>query len=433
MYKSRIKYERNSHQKDFQDDTHSKYLTLVAGFASGKTHGLVMKLFQLSRLNAGFDGGLFCPSIPDYKKDILPLMESILDENKVRYRYHKTDKWWRFPWSSGVLQVFTCEKPIRGPNLAYAGINEITLISSTSFKEIVGRVRVKGAPCPQIVGSGTPEGTNHWLYEKFIDQPMKGSRIIHGSTRDNAHNLSPDYIESLQNSYDKQMLDAYLEGMFINMNSRRFYYAYAPHKNQDKTLTRIPDLEVHVSLDYNVSPMCATMWHLVPRFDLSGRPLKDGHGAPLLDLLGFDQIEIADGADTNQMCDALIARGYHPDTTTIYPDPAGNKRSTQGPPDNEILKSRGFHKIRVRLAAPRFRQRQLNVNNLLDKVQIKFNPITCLGIKRDFEGVEQDAITLEKLKTNPKLTHYSDGVDYLCDIIFQFSGSKPDSRSIKFR
>jgi len=83
--------------------------------------------------------------------------------------------------------------------------------------------------------------------------------------------------------------------------------------------------------------------------------------------------------------------------------------------------------------APDFRKRQLNVNNLLDKGLVKVNPKTCPGIKRDFEGVEQDVATLGKIKKNPKLTHFSDGADYMLDILFPMSGHKPQSRVIKFR
>jgi hypothetical protein len=90
--------------------------------------------------------------------------------------------------------------------------------------------------------------------------------------------------------------------------------------------------------------------------------------------------------------------------------------------------------VRVKNAAPRFRTRQLNVNNLLDKGRIKINPKRCPGIKRDFQGVEQDIITLEKSKKSPLLTHFSDGLDYMCDILFPFSGEhRPNSGEVKIR
>ena len=63
----------------------------------------------------------------------------------------------------------------------------------------------------------------------------------------------------------------------------------------------------------------------------------------------------------------------------------------------------------------------------------EINPDKCTGIKRDWESVEQDPATYEKLKDNPKLTHYSDGFDYLADIEFPLVGSKPDSGSVKIR
>jgi len=89
--------------------------------------------------------------------------------------------------------------------------------------------------------------------------------------------------------------------------------------------------------------------------------------------------------------------------------------------------------VRARSSQPRFRQRQLNVNNLLDKGIVLFNPDKMPTLKKDFEGVEQDPITLEKSKKNPKLTHASDGFDYMCDILFEFSGKKPTTKIMRVR
>ena len=431
--KFEIRYKRNKHQEEFHSDTTTKILHLSGGYGSGKTFSLIMKAFQLLWLNKGFAGGLVVPSIADFKKDVQPLMEEICQARGIKYFYKPSYQYYQFPWSRGKLYVVSAQQPIKGPNWAFACINEVTLIDHARFKDVLGRVRIKRAQYPQIAMSGTPEGTNNWVYETLVSNPLPNSRVIYGSIQNNQENLAADFIPTMMNSYDTAMQDAYVRGLFVNMQGSRFYYSYDPAKHHNTTIQQIPGADVHVSLDYNVEPMCATLWHLVTIRDVNGYPVYDLNRQPLRKLVGFGQIEIGNNAGTHKMCDALYARGFHPDTTHIYPDPAGNVRSTKGPPDNEILKQRGFKNIHVRLKAPEFRKRQLATNNLMDKGQVEFNPVECPGIKRDFESVEQDKADFSKLKDNPKLTHYSDGFDYMIDILFPLSGSKPMTGSTKVR
>lgn len=393
-----------------------------------------MKIFHLSYINKNIPGGIVCPSIPDYKKDLQPIMEEILEDNNVRYKYHQTDKWFRFPWSKAKVQVVSAEKKIRGPNWGWAVVNEVGLISWDRMAEIIGRVRIKGSPYPQIAMSGTPEGTGHWTYEKLVETPLPNSKVIYGDTRDNAMNLSEDYIPTLEGSYDKLMLDAYLKGMFVNLIGNLFYYAYDPHKVDDKSIVQDPDKEVHVSMDFNVDPMCATLWNIHTFKGRNGMVMYDREGIPMKQLRGFDQIKLSGpaGADTQKMSDALFAYGLHTDNTIIYPDPAGKARSTKGLPDVTQLKNNGWN-VRVKNVAPQFRKRQLSHNNLLSKGLIKIHPVKCKGAKTDYQSVAQDIATYEKIKKNLQLTHFSDGTDYMIDILYPLSGSKPQSKSVRFR
>lgn len=432
--KAHIHYKLNKHQRIFQIDDRTKFLHLSTGFGGGKTYSLVMKLLKLSMLNRNIDGGCVNPSIADFKKDVLPMFEQILDDNKIRYRYHKTDKWFLFPWSKGKLYIASAEKKIRGPNWGYAGINEVTLISHERYKETIGRVRIKEARFPQIVSSGTPEGTTHWLYECFVEKPMENSRVLYGDTRDNLMNLHEDYIKQLEHSYDSKMLDAYLRGLWVNMATNRFYYAYDPAVNDDDTIEQDDTQIVHVSMDFNVDPMTATLWHVYEVRGPNGFVQYNKEGVAEKRAEAFDQIHLSgpNGYDTKNMSDAMRARGLHPDMTIVYPDPAGVARSSKGQPDIVQLRKEGWE-VKHNSRAPSFRRRQLSHNNLIEKGLIKLHPTKCVGLKRDYESVEQDPVNLGKIKKNPKLTHYSDGADYMFDVMFPLSGRKPQGGSMRIR
>lgn len=417
MSRFRIGYNRNKHQREFHADRTSKFLHLSTGFGGGKTFALCMKTIDLSQINRNMAGGLVVPDYSEFRKDVLPEMEGILDRHKVPFVYHKTHHYFKFPWSQAPCYVLTAEKPIRGQNLAYATINEVTLMPLLRYKEVIGRVRVKGAICPQVASVGTPEGHVSEYYEYMIENPPKGMRIIYGNTDDNAANLGDFYLENLESAYDSKMIDAYRKGLWVNMSESLFYYAYDPKKNHNFTMTLQDFEQYHISMDFNVDPFCANVWG------------DDGNT-----LYGLTQIELkgGEGYNTENMVTAMQARGFTPSNSIIYPDPAGKSRSTKGQPDTKILRDAGYE-VRVKNVAPNFRTRQLNVNNGLDKGRIQFNPDLCKGLRKDFVGVEQDKITLEKLKTNPNLTHHSDGLDYMYDILRPFTGSLKSTTQTKIR
>jgi len=405
-----IRYKRNAHQREFHADKTTKLLHLSTGFGGGKSYAAVMKSLDLSILNRRTHGGLMCPTYGEFKRDMLPLFEDILESNKIRYEYHKTDHYFSFPWTKKMLWIASAENKLRGPNWGWGVINELTLCPIVRYREFMGRVRDKRAVVSQIASVGTPEGISSDYYEFFIEKPPVGlsTKVIYGDTRANLDNLSAEYIPMLEAAYDQKMLQAYLKGLWVNMNANQFYYAFDPAVNEDKSMVPMSGLKAHVAMDFNVDYMTATIWHY------------DG-----ANLYGVDEIVLPHNADTVKMTEALKARGYRPETTTIYPDPAAKARSTKGLPDATILRNQGFTDIRMKLAAPSFRKRQLNMNNLLAKGVIKFNPEKMPSFKKDLVGVAQNPITLEKDKSNPRLTHASDGVDYMTDILFPLSGEKP--------
>ena len=411
----KLRYNRNAHQAEFHEDMTTKLLHLSTGFSGGKSYGLVMKSLQLSIANRNTHGGLLCPTYGEFKRDMYLLFEEILETNRIAFNYHKTDHYFSFPWTTKKLWVASAENKLRGPNWGWAVINELTLCPIVRYREVMGRVRDKKAPFAQIASVGTPEGIASDYYSFFIEQPPVGitTRIIYGDTRANIENISPEYIPMLEAAYDEKMLEAYLKGLWVNMTANTFYYSFDPHKNEDRTLTASANQAVHIAMDFNVDYMTATVW------------TYDG-----VVLRGVDEVVLPQNADTKKMCDALKARGYYPARCTIYPDPAAKARSTKGQPDATILRNEGFTEIRMKSMAPTFRKRQLNVNNLLAKGVIKFNPDKMPALKKDLVGVSQNAITLEKDKSNPKLTHASDGVDYMTDILFPLSGEKPQAAQV---
>ncbi|GAG48666.1 unnamed protein product, partial [marine sediment metagenome] len=87
MKKYQIPYKKLPTQAKVFDDDITYTIVQSMGLGGGKTYNLCMKLLKLSRLNKGWSGGLLCPSYPDFKKDVHPTFEEILETNRIPFKY----------------------------------------------------------------------------------------------------------------------------------------------------------------------------------------------------------------------------------------------------------------------------------------------------------------------------------------------------------
>lgn len=419
------------YQDAFQESRKNK-VYLSAGYGAGKTYSLCMKGFLLFNENKGFPGGILCPTIKMYKRDVYPTMLNICKENGIPFKYNKSDLMWFFPDTATTIYIFHSEDDgasIKGPNLAFMLINEVTLVSQMAFLSALARVRIKNAGLPQIAMSGTPEGFN-WTYEYFIENPREDTELIFGNTRLNYHNHA-SYVANLESSYDPLMQEQYIDGKFVNLKGKRVAWSFDRQKHTAPDVNYLPDLPVRVSLDFNVSPMAATLWQVVP--DAYADENSALLGSNRARVRAFDEIEI-DNSNTYEMCDTIKDKVPDDEAVIIYPDPAGNARSTksrESRSDFDILRQEGFNELKYKPSLS-VRSCVNALNNMLSKDAIVLNSKKCKQGIADLEQCVFRGNAFEIDKTNTKRSHWLDGMKNFIEYEFPIR-AKDHSRVERIR
>ncbi len=382
------------------DDESTRELMLCGGFGAGKTAILVYKGIKLSYQNRGFAGGLLVPSIPEFKRDFLPMMLDVFQREIPGATYHQSGKFgmhFMFPWSKEPLYVFSAERQVKGPNLGWLLVNEMSLIKWERIKEFLARRRLPHVPCPQVIFAGTPEDEYDWL-DAFITKRTASGRLkVHYATSfDNPFN-DESYGADLLENFDEDEAQVYVYGRPGRIGNNYFFRKYSP-ANNDFEIEYDPELLVHASLDFNVGRMCCGFAHIFG----NGSAKQVGY---------FDQLKIkGTDADTEGMAKAIKAR-YGTQNVLITCDASGKNRKTTGRSDVQVLESHGF-KVRYTASNPPIRRSQIVTNSLFAKRQILVHPTNCPDIKKDFLKVKQKA-DYDIDKSNIELTHFGDGVRYL--------------------
>ena len=412
-------WNKLKHQDECYSDDKTNIITLSGGLGSGKSFTLVQKALKLSALNS-FAGGLLCPSYKDFKRDIRPLFEDILYglglKEYKHYWFNRSDFEYRFIWNKKPLYIFSGEKAIAGPNLAYCLINEFSLIQYDRIKEMLRRVRIKEAPYPQKFLAGTPEDIYGWV-EDFVHAQNKVNeenpdhfKLVIADTRDNIH-LPDTYRKELETMLDEKSLQIFAEGKIgVRIGSNLFYYSFTDKNISEKAVERNGEL-IHVGMDFNVGKMTASFSHKVMG--------ENGFEQHI-----FDEVWLGDDSNTYTMCDYL-ANKYPKDRMLITCDASGKNRSTAAAKgvqsDVGILRAKGF-RVRYKTSNTALRKRQLLVNGLLHNSKIIVHP-KCKRVIKDYRFVKQDVSTFEKVKDKDgNLTHHSDGLDYVLDYEYELPG-----------
>ena len=360
---------------------------LVGGYGCGKTYIGALRALYLSYLNSGIPGQYVSPTYAMAKKTIIPTIKEIAIAAELDLSYNKTDHEFIVENWNGQFWIGSGDDPnsLRGPNLAWAGIDEPFIQSKEVFEQMIARTRI--GDYREIFLTGTPEELN-WGYDIAMnDGGHYDIGFVTGKTKDNLY-LDKEFYDTIYNAYTPEMREAYLEGKFLNLREGK---AYKPFERDKNVVHRDVDgLEICAGLDFNVDYMSAEIF-------------ANGNGWVHF----FDEIRLSH-SNSFEMADKLAQK--YPGIK-CYPDATGAMRkSSSTKSDHQIFRDIGFQMI-SRKANPAVMDRVNAVNRMIMHEYLTIEPGKCEWLVKDFERVTFKSGDLDKSK-DEALTHASDGAGY---------------------
>ena len=168
-------------------------------------------------------------------------------------------------------------------------------------------------------------------------------------------------IEAAKKDMDEKSFRQEFEASFETM-SGRVYYPF-DRSVHIQPVEFNPKLPIWVGMDFNIDPMSTVIY----------QPQFNG------ELWAVDEVVLF-GSNTEEVCEELEKRFWrHQNQIVMYPDPAGGQRQhARGETDMDILREKGFKRIKYRKKHPMVADRVNAVNRMLKDangaVRLKINP-----------------------------------------------------------
>lgn len=362
-----------------------KNRAFVAGYGSGKTWvgamAKCMHYWQHPKINQGY----FAPTYPQIRDIFYPTIDEVAYNIGLRVDIKEANKEVHFYSGNTYRGTTICrsmERPatIIGFKIGHALVDELDVMepskAMSAWRKILARMRYNNPGLRNGIDvTTTPEGfrTTHALFvQALIDKPDLANSygLVQASTYDNEANLPDDYIQSLIDAYPEELIAAYLNGQFVNLNTGTVYRSYN-RVQHNSTETIQPHDVLRIGMDFNVMHMAATIyvvrdngWHAVAE-------LKDVYDTP-------DMVR--------------ILKDKYPDhRKIIYPDASGGNRKSQDASrsDIAILRQAGFE-IKVNPSNPAVKDRINAVNKQFQAGKLWVNAKACPATAKCLEQQAYD-------------------------------------------
>uniref|UniRef100_A0A6M3L6M7 Putative terminase n=1 Tax=viral metagenome TaxID=1070528 RepID=A0A6M3L6M7_9ZZZZ len=221
----------------------ARFVGFMGGIGSGKTAGGCVK--SIMKLEDG-DGIVVAPDFPHFCKSTFPELAKWLPWSRVTNRHlnhpNTGAKVLTIETSRGERKIYyggmQDASSWAGPSVNWAFADEFRRVPTRQhFDVLAGRIRV--GDNPQLWLTTTPKavlrGRRHWLHEVFVEQKFdedflkafasSGQTLVEyfmAPTSENAPNLDPMYLASLQALYKGKYARQELGGEFIEFEGQVF-------------------------------------------------------------------------------------------------------------------------------------------------------------------------------------------------------------------
>ena len=397
------------HQRDWwNSDAFIKLL--VTGYGGGKTLIGGKRAISMALHNAPVPYMCVSPTYDLAMTTTVPTIEALLTGRRIPYHYNVSKKLFTIRYTNEEGQTYPAfiwvrsgenPKRLKGSNLCGAWIDEPFIQHKDVFLQMLARIRDPESKHMELNLTGTPEELN-WGYdisEGDEKEDYPDLELIRASTRANLA-LPTRYMQTLLKAYDAKLVEAYLDGKFVNLSSGQIYYGFDRARNVQK----VKDMEggpYYLGMDFNVDPMAAVV------FTVKGERI---HYLREFELPNSDTEQMIDYAQ-EKMKGKIIG---------AYPDPSGKARKTSAPAgrtDFTIIKSAGI-KVNARKKAPFIRDRRNAVNKKFKDNTTTIDP----ACKKLIRYTEQ--LTYDKLNKQEDMTHLRDAADYPVEFIYPIKRPK---------
>ena len=384
---------------------------------SGKTYTLVVKQVLLCFRSQGFTHLFLEPTIPLIDDVALPTWNLILEKYGIPHTFRVSPRpvfKLLLPGGETPILLRSMENYERliGVNAASIASDETDTtrqeVAEKAMIRLQGRVRVGN--CPQIAAASTPEGYG-FMYTFFEEQKADNKKLYRGKSEDNPY-LDKDFVEDLKSKYHPQLVKAYLNGEFVNLESATVFYEFDRAKHTTGVFLPEPAERIVFGADFNVG-QCHALYGVI-RAGQKGQELHC-----------FAESKVADTFALVTHLQHKYPRHLAAGLITCYPDASGSHDSTSSTQsDHEILRGAGV-KVVAERRNPYVAETLAHANVHMHRNLVFLNPTTCHDTINAVERWSYDPKTLKPSKGGATdYSHPGDALRYLTWQVFQRAGSR---------
>lgn len=306
--------------------TKKQFPGFVGGFGSGKTEALINRCTKYKILYPECNVAYYMPTYDLVSVMAFPRFEAKLDSLGFDFETRTGTNPRIIIRNAGQIIFRTMNRPERiiAYEVADSFVDEIDTLKEKDARDVWGRILSRNR---QVKRDGskntcaiatTPEGFK-FVYQNWKNKPPSDQyELIKASSYSNKH-LQEGYIQTLIDLYPPQLVEAYINGEFVNLVSGSVYPQFDRALNNCNTQI-LPNDTLHVGQDFNVTKMASVIF--VVR-NVNG--IEEPHAVA----------ELTNVFDTPATI-ALLKQKYPNHTKIIYPDASGNARKSNNASQSDI-------------------------------------------------------------------------------------------------